>query len=944
MAPRLKYLLLAILFFSCEGPLFEIPPEPDTTAPLVVITNPANEATLSDSVLITIYASDNDAVKQVQLFINDSIVYDSSSYPFEYVWNTTNYEEDEYHYLRAKAIDFANNDNQTNPVKVLVDNTDNIKPTGSLLYPFSGQTLNGTVSIIVEASDNDSLSSVVFYINEDSVDVKYNPPFIYNWDTTLEFDDYYYVINVRVNDADGNHITLGPISVYIDNEENVIVDTTPPTGNIVYPPIASILSGSVTIQVDAFDNEQVEKVDIVIDGSFTHTDESAPYEYVWNTTTYSEDMDHFISATVSDTSGNTTNLMPVTVFVDNEINVVIDNTPPSVVITSPAANQTVSGNILVTAAAFDNVEITHVEFYHDNNLITTDNTYPYETQWNTTTELEESEHIWYAKTYDTSDLSGQSQSIAVYVDNEDNVLPVGLIAQPYAGQSVSGSVDILISASDNVGVSSVDLYINGESITTLTQDPFIYTWNTLPYAEDNEHFISAKINDQAGNFYNVQPIAVTVNNDPALNDNIPPVISIITPVSGQQVGDSLSILIYAQDNSGIDRVILNIDNEQEITLSDSPYVHIWNTFIYPNESNHIISATAIDLNNNQTVAQSISVTVSNFYTETVNNLSTTPGVNEITLSWEDPFNAQGYYIYRDGDFLVQRTENDYTDDSVVPGTVYCYQVSAYNNLNIEGPLSEQACSKALIPAPENLSGVIDQNNITLSWTGNNQASQYRIYRDGNQVYSGVDANYIDSNLEYNASYSYTVSCLDNNGTEGPISDAITLTTHEIVSAPTLSLSVSFLNFQLNWSSIANVQGYKIYLNDNFLEEVSDVNTYLYTGTDGITGCFEVSAINNYNTEGTRSNEECGTGSIPILETPTLSLTTEGLDHALNWTTVTNANAYRVYLDGVFYQELTSNSLSFTGIADVTNCFEISGVDIYNNEGPKSNEECGTGAN
>ena len=248
------------------------------------------------------------------------------------------------------------------------------------------------------------------------------------------------------------------------------------------------------------------------------------------------------------------------------------------------------------------------------------------------------------------DLSGQSQSIAVYVDNEDNILPTGLIAQPYAGQSVSGNVDILISASDNVGVSSVDLYINGEIISTLTQEPFIYTWNTIPYAEDNEHFISAKINDQAGNFYNVQPIAVTVNNDPALNDNIPPVISIITPVSGQQVGDSLSILIYAQDNTGIDRVMLNIDNEQEITLSDSPYVHIWNTFIYPNESNHIISATAIDLNNNQTVAQSITVTINNYYLETISNLSTTSGVGEITLSWEDPFNAQGYYIYRNGDF------------------------------------------------------------------------------------------------------------------------------------------------------------------------------------------------------------------------------------------------------------------------------------------------------
>ena len=72
-----------------------------------------------------------------------------------------------------------------------------------------------------------------------------------------------------------------------------------------------------------------------------------------------------------------------------------------------------------------------------------------------------------AKAFDTSDQNAQSQSIAVYVNNEDNILPTGFIAQPYAGQSVSGTVQILISASDNIGVSSVDLYINGENIVSL---------------------------------------------------------------------------------------------------------------------------------------------------------------------------------------------------------------------------------------------------------------------------------------------------------------------------------------------------------------------------------------------------------------------------------------------------------------------------------------------
>lgn len=847
-----------LLFLGCEGPLFEIPPEPDTTAPLVVITNPADNAILSDSVLITVYASDNDEVKLVQLFINDSLVLDSAEAPYEYKWNTIEYAEDEFHNIRARAVDYANNDNQTSPVRVMVDNIDNIKPTGSLLYPFSGQVLSGSISIIAEADDNDSLKSVVFYINEDSVGVKTTAPFIYDWDTTLEFDDYYYVINVQINDASGNHITLGPISVYIDNEENIQVDTTPPTGTIVYPPAAAVVSGNVTIEINAFDNEKVEKVEIVIDGSFSIVDQSSPYEYVWNTTTYAEDMDHFISATVTDSSDNTTNLMPVTVFVDNEINVVYDTTPPSVVITNPAANQTVSGNINVTAAAFDNIAVSKVEFYHNSDLYSTDNTYPYAASWNTQDETEDSEHIWYAKTYDTSDLTAQSQSIAVYVNNEDNVLPTGFIAQPYAGQSVSGNVEILISAFDNIGVTSVDLYINGENIISLTDLPYSYLWNTENYSEDNEHFISAKINDEHGNFFNVQPIAVTVNNDPSANDNIPPVISILSPVTGTTVGDTVQVWIYAQDNIGIEQVLLTIDT-LEFTLTDSPYVYLWGTYEYPNESTHLISAIAFDSSNNQTTAQSISVTVENYYLETIDNLSVTQGVGEIGLSWETPYNAEKFFIYRENEFITETSEASYNDASVIPGVIYCYQISAVNALNVEGPRSESECNKALIPAPENLSGIINQDTITLSWSPVSDASQYRLYRDGEQVYTGTELTYIDSELNYNTSYSYSVSCLDNNGDEGPQSSPVSIATHPEVTAPVLSLNVSSSEFELNWTSVQDAGAYRVYIDDVFLIEVED-NTYTYTGSSGVENCFKISAVNSFDTEGPLSNQECGTGS------------------------------------------------------------------------------------
>ena len=72
--------------------------------------------------------------------------------------------------MLARAVDFAGNDNQTSPIRVMIDNSDNIKPSGSLLYPFIGQILSGIVSIIADASDNDSLS-VIFYINGDSVGI-----------------------------------------------------------------------------------------------------------------------------------------------------------------------------------------------------------------------------------------------------------------------------------------------------------------------------------------------------------------------------------------------------------------------------------------------------------------------------------------------------------------------------------------------------------------------------------------------------------------------------------------------------------------------------------------------------------------------------------------------------------------------------------------------------
>lgn len=61
-----------------------------------------------------------------------------------------------------------------------------------------------------------------------------------------------------------------------------------------------------------------------------------------------------------------------------------DTTPPSVNITSPSNGATVSGTVTIAASATDNVGVTKVEFYINNNKVGEDTSSPYEYSWNTT--------------------------------------------------------------------------------------------------------------------------------------------------------------------------------------------------------------------------------------------------------------------------------------------------------------------------------------------------------------------------------------------------------------------------------------------------------------------------------------------------------------------------------------------------------------------------------
>jgi len=719
------FVFIPMLFLGCEGPIFDVPADQDSTPPTLTITFPADQSVLSDTVLVSAYAFDNVGLESVTLYLNDSVVHESIDGPYEYAWSTLNSAEDEFHTIRAKAKDLAGNINYTNTIQVLVDNQDNISPTGALIFPFTGQTLAGEITIIIEANDNDHVSFVRLYIDGDSVMTFTEPPYRYDWNTLDEMDDVIHTIHAHVQDNTGNQITIGPINVTIDNYE--ADDNIAPTGTIISPASASTVSGTIDIEVNAYDNVRMGHVDFIIDGSAVLHDSIPPYSYSWNTLNEAEDTDHVINVNLADSAGNTTSLFPVTVFVDNVIQP--DITPPNIVIYEPAANQTVSGTITFMTIATDNVGIDRVEFYHDYELEHTVTAYPYSYDWNSTSITEDTENVWYAKAFDTSGNESQTQPMILFVDNIDNIPPTGFILYPYAGQTVSDMIEIQVSASDNVGIAHVVFYLDGNLLSSDSQEPYAHDWDTNGSSEDEEHIIYASITDLEGNSTDLPPISVTVDNDDAPEDDVtPPVLSILTPLSTQTVSDTVTITGFASDNHEIQQVQFYVDDQLIATVTDSPYAALWSTYEEPNNSEHVIQMLAEDPSGNQSHAQPVLVTVLNEYVGEINNLSLLASENIISLGWDAPNDAESYKIYRDGTFLVEINEQTY-DDIVDPGIQYCYTVSAVNSVNLEGPQSSEECETSLYPPSPTLSITIDGSLANLSWTSVSTAESYRLYQD-----------------------------------------------------------------------------------------------------------------------------------------------------------------------------------------------------------------------
>lgn len=189
------------------------------------------------------------------------------------------------------------------------------------------------------------------------------------------------------------------------------IDVSAPIVSLTAPASGSTLSGTTTVSATATDNVGVVGVKFSFDGTQIGVeDTTSPYSVSWNTTIVANGT-HTLTADARDAVGNITPSTSILVSVSN------DTTPPTVSLTAPTNNSSVTGNVTLSATAIDNFGVAGVQFKVDGvNVGAEDTASPYSVIWNSAGAANGS-HTITAVARDTSSLTTTSSLVTVTATN-----------------------------------------------------------------------------------------------------------------------------------------------------------------------------------------------------------------------------------------------------------------------------------------------------------------------------------------------------------------------------------------------------------------------------------------------------------------------------------------------------------------------------------------------
>jgi len=669
----------------------------DTTNPTVSITSPANGATVSGTITISASASDNVGVAGVQFKVDgNNIGSEDTTSPYSISLSTLTLTNGN-HILTATARDTSGNTaNATITVNVNNVVPDTTPPTVSVSHSPASPSSSQQVTLTATASDPSGISQIQIYVDNTLVTTcSSSTTCNYIGGPYTAGSTHTYYARATDNSPSRNNATssTGSFSVssaggtqdlwiYQDSMVSPWI-SWPWSSTVTLNNPSPVYAGTSSIKVvssqwggESFshvvngnpvliDPTLYRSVDLMLHGGttgltvFFHLSSA-----VANPTTGSRDYPSdttisrnipanqwtLVSIPISDfhiPPGQGVDQFHVqdgtgrTWYIDDVRFVAsgVDTTAPVVSVSHSPASPSSSQQVTLTATASDPSGINNIKIYVDNTNVKTC-TSTTSCSYTGGTYTAGSTHTYYATATDNSpnanvgtDPASGTKSFTVTAPDTTN--PSVSITSPTSGATFTTSqITVSGTASDDVGLSTVEIRVNNVMQRSLTISGTYATWSTTVTLAAGSNTIQVQAFDTSNKISNVQSVGVTYN---APVDNQNPVVSITSPANGARVSGTITISASASDNVGVAGVQFKVDGSNlgsEITTS--PYTTSWNSATVANGT-HTISATARDAAGN-TATATISVTVANAVS------AGTIWVSPYYASWQQGWHdEQGYY-------------------------------------------------------------------------------------------------------------------------------------------------------------------------------------------------------------------------------------------------------------------------------------------------------------